>query len=67
MFHARHAGQGTALDLVKMVTETFPSFRDETVFEGRRGTWDLESLERASSCGVAFLCPALSLLLCLDS
>ncbi|KAL1719063.1 hypothetical protein EV715DRAFT_290730 [Schizophyllum commune] len=35
-FHARHASQGTALDLVKMVTETFPSFRDETVFEGRR-------------------------------
>ncbi|KAL1667463.1 hypothetical protein GGF50DRAFT_48437 [Schizophyllum commune] len=35
-FHARHASQGTALDLVKMVTETFPFFRDETVFEGRR-------------------------------
>ncbi|KAL1727142.1 hypothetical protein EV714DRAFT_286708 [Schizophyllum commune] len=35
-FHARHTGQGTALDLVKMVTETFPSFRDETMFEGRR-------------------------------
>ncbi|KAL1705492.1 hypothetical protein EV121DRAFT_279623 [Schizophyllum commune] len=35
-FHARFCRQGTALDLVKMVTETFPSFRDETVFEGRR-------------------------------
>ncbi|KAL1760208.1 hypothetical protein FB107DRAFT_203422 [Schizophyllum commune] len=35
-FHTRFSGQGTALDLVKMVTETFPSFRDETAFEGRR-------------------------------
>ncbi|KAL1673087.1 hypothetical protein EV122DRAFT_223442 [Schizophyllum commune] len=35
-FHIRTKGQGTALDLVKMVTEAFPSFRDETVFEGRR-------------------------------
>ncbi|KAL1686148.1 hypothetical protein GGG16DRAFT_64815 [Schizophyllum commune] len=35
-FHARHSKPGTALDLVKMVTVTFPSFRDETVFEGRR-------------------------------
>uniref|UniRef100_D8PY05 Queuosine 5'-phosphate N-glycosylase/hydrolase n=1 Tax=Schizophyllum commune (strain H4-8 / FGSC 9210) TaxID=578458 RepID=D8PY05_SCHCM len=35
-FHAKFERQGTALDLVKMITETFPSFRDETVFEGRR-------------------------------
>ncbi|KAF5343243.1 hypothetical protein D9758_013411 [Tetrapyrgos nigripes] len=35
-FHRRHAGEGTALDLVKMVTETFPSFRDEFFFEGRK-------------------------------
>ncbi|KAH8114472.1 hypothetical protein DFH11DRAFT_1688975 [Phellopilus nigrolimitatus] len=29
-------GCGTALQLVHMVTETFPSFRDETYFEGRK-------------------------------
>ncbi|KAF8630944.1 hypothetical protein AX17_005301 [Amanita inopinata Kibby_2008] len=36
-FHKRHDGKGTALDLVKMVTETFPSFRDETHLNGRKG------------------------------
>jgi hypothetical protein len=35
-FHRRHDGQGTALDLVKMVIETFPSFRDEYHIEGRK-------------------------------
>ncbi|KAL1745830.1 hypothetical protein HDZ31DRAFT_81702 [Schizophyllum fasciatum] len=35
-FHTRHERRGTALNLVKMVTETFPSFRDEAVFEGRK-------------------------------
>ncbi|KAF8633871.1 hypothetical protein AX15_001203 [Amanita polypyramis BW_CC] len=35
-FHKRHNGQGTALDLVKMVTETFPSFRDETWIDSHK-------------------------------
>jgi len=35
-FHRRHDGQGTSLDLVKMVTETFPAFRDEVYYEGRK-------------------------------
>lgn len=36
-FHERHNGKGTALDLVKMVAETFPSFRDETLIDGNKG------------------------------
>ena len=36
-FQRRHHGQGSALDLVKMVTETFPCFQDETYYEGRKG------------------------------
>ncbi|CAL1712352.1 unnamed protein product [Somion occarium] len=35
-FQSRHDGQGTALQLVKTVVTTFPSFRDETNYEGRR-------------------------------
>ncbi|KAJ7639087.1 hypothetical protein FB45DRAFT_904665 [Roridomyces roridus] len=35
-FQRRHNGNGTALQLVQMVTETFPSFRDEVFFEGRK-------------------------------
>ncbi|KAF9464102.1 hypothetical protein BDZ94DRAFT_1191512 [Collybia nuda] len=35
-FQRKYDGQGTALDLVRMVTETFPSFRDEVFFEGRK-------------------------------
>ncbi|KAJ3825456.1 hypothetical protein F5878DRAFT_541212 [Lentinula raphanica] len=35
-FQRRHDGQGTALDLVKMVTNTFPSFRDEVFYNGKR-------------------------------
>ncbi|KAJ3731187.1 hypothetical protein DFJ43DRAFT_1080399 [Lentinula guzmanii] len=35
-FQRRHNGQGTALDLVKMVTDTFPSFRDEVFYNGKR-------------------------------
>ncbi|KAK7468942.1 hypothetical protein VKT23_003437 [Stygiomarasmius scandens] len=35
-FQRRYEGQGSALDLVKMVTETFPSFRDEFFFEDRK-------------------------------
>ncbi|KAJ4482380.1 hypothetical protein J3R30DRAFT_3459001 [Lentinula aciculospora] len=35
-FQRQHDGQGTALDLVKMVTDTFPSFRDEVFYKGRR-------------------------------
>ncbi|KAH8085422.1 hypothetical protein BXZ70DRAFT_559928 [Cristinia sonorae] len=35
-FQRRHDGRGTALQLVKHITETFPSFRDETIYNGRR-------------------------------
>ncbi|KIK69773.1 hypothetical protein GYMLUDRAFT_34171 [Collybiopsis luxurians FD-317 M1] len=35
-FQRRSNGQGTALDLVKMVTDTFPSFRDEVFYEGKK-------------------------------
>ncbi|KAI0064123.1 hypothetical protein BV25DRAFT_1906853 [Artomyces pyxidatus] len=35
-FQRRHSGEGTALQLVQMVTDAFPSFRDETWLEGRR-------------------------------
>ncbi|KAF7352554.1 Queuosine salvage protein [Mycena venus] len=35
-FQRQHDGQGTALQLVQKVTETFPSFRDEVYFEGRK-------------------------------
>ncbi|KAI0629643.1 hypothetical protein C8Q77DRAFT_1141513 [Trametes polyzona] len=35
-FRNRYHDQGTALQLVKMVTEHFPSFRDESTFQGRR-------------------------------
>lgn len=35
-FQRRHDGEGTALDLVKMVTEMFPCFRDEVYYEGRK-------------------------------
>ncbi|PFH53373.1 hypothetical protein AMATHDRAFT_137901 [Amanita thiersii Skay4041] len=35
-FHRRYNNVGTALDLVKMVAETFPSFRDETCIDGRK-------------------------------
>jgi len=35
-FQRRYNHEGTALQLVQMVTDTFPSFRDEHWFEGRR-------------------------------
>ncbi|KAA1469672.1 hypothetical protein DENSPDRAFT_816777 [Dentipellis sp. KUC8613] len=35
-FKRRYGPEGTALQLVQMVTDTFPSFRDETWYEGRR-------------------------------
>ncbi|KAJ6539612.1 hypothetical protein B0H19DRAFT_1179824 [Mycena capillaripes] len=35
-FQRQHDGAGTALQLVQKVTETFPSFRDEVYFEGRK-------------------------------
>ncbi|ETW81863.1 hypothetical protein HETIRDRAFT_475396 [Heterobasidion irregulare TC 32-1] len=35
-FHSRHGSAGTALQLVQMVTDTFPSFRDEVWLHGRR-------------------------------
>ena len=38
-FHKGRNGKGTALDLVKMVVETFPSFRDETLIDGHKGAW----------------------------
>lgn len=38
-FEERHGGpgQGTALQLVQMVTDTFPAFRDTAEFDGRTG------------------------------
>lgn len=36
-FQRSYDGKGTALQLVQMVTDTFPSFRDETWYEGKRG------------------------------
>ncbi|KAK7040162.1 hypothetical protein VNI00_009968 [Paramarasmius palmivorus] len=33
----RHDGQATAIDLVKLITDTFPSFRDEVYLDGRKG------------------------------
>ncbi|RXW22869.1 hypothetical protein EST38_g2979 [Candolleomyces aberdarensis] len=35
-FQRRHHGDGTALDLAKMAIETFPSFRDEFEYEGKK-------------------------------
>lgn len=35
-FKRRHDNAGTALGLVKLVTDTFPSFRDEVYYEGRK-------------------------------
>ncbi|KAI0077847.1 hypothetical protein K474DRAFT_1642650 [Panus rudis PR-1116 ss-1] len=35
-FQRTYKGRGTALQLVKAVTETFPSFRDESYCEGRK-------------------------------
>ena len=36
-FRERYSDRGTALQLVEMVTETFPAFRDEHMLNGRRG------------------------------
>jgi hypothetical protein len=38
-FQRRYNDDGTALQLVQMVTDTFPSFRDEHWFEGRRSQY----------------------------
>ncbi|KAG1825004.1 hypothetical protein EV424DRAFT_1320710 [Suillus variegatus] len=35
-FQTRYDNQGTALDLVQFVTDSFPSFRDDRMFNGRR-------------------------------
>ncbi|KAH9947636.1 hypothetical protein B0H21DRAFT_807221 [Amylocystis lapponica] len=35
-FLRRYDGRGTALDLVQMITNVFPSFRDETIYKGRK-------------------------------
>ena len=42
-FQREHNGQGTSLDLVKMVTSVFPSFRDEVNYEGRQGIFSPHS------------------------
>ncbi|KAI0696254.1 hypothetical protein BC835DRAFT_1272172 [Cytidiella melzeri] len=36
VFQRRHSGNGTALQLVKMVADVFPSFRDEVTYNGRK-------------------------------
>jgi hypothetical protein len=38
-FQRRYNYDGTALQLAQMVTDTFPSFRDEHWFEGRRSQY----------------------------
>jgi hypothetical protein len=38
-FQRRYDNDGTALQLVQMVTDTFPSFRDDHWFEGRRSQY----------------------------
>lgn len=40
-FYRKYEFQGTALDLVEMVTDVFPSFRDEVNYEGRTGKFFL--------------------------
>lgn len=40
-FMQKTHGGGTALQLVKMVTDTFPSFQDETIYQGQRGAYHL--------------------------
>ncbi|KAF8895629.1 hypothetical protein BD779DRAFT_1500613 [Infundibulicybe gibba] len=35
-FQRRQNNEGTALELVQLITDTFPSFRDEFYFEGRK-------------------------------
>ncbi|TFK24982.1 hypothetical protein FA15DRAFT_756229 [Coprinopsis marcescibilis] len=35
-FHRRYDGQGSAIDLVKMVVETFPCFKDESLFHSTK-------------------------------
>ncbi|KAG6831738.1 hypothetical protein H0H87_004007 [Tephrocybe sp. NHM501043] len=35
-FHRRHKGEGTALQLVQMVVDTFPTYRDEFVVDGKQ-------------------------------
>lgn len=37
-FQRRNGQKGSALQLVQMVTETFPSFRDEVYLNGRKGS-----------------------------
>ncbi|KAF5382442.1 hypothetical protein D9615_002713 [Tricholomella constricta] len=47
-FHRRHNGEGTALQLVQMVTETFPSYRDEVIYNGKKGTYHhISDVDRA--------------------
>lgn len=36
-FDALYGGSGSALQLVQMVTDAFPSFRDECTFGGQTG------------------------------
>lgn len=38
-FQKKHHGKGTALDLAQMVTDTFPSFRDEVWLNGQKSTY----------------------------
>jgi len=35
-FHYQNGGQGTCLDLVRLITNSFPSFRDEILIDGRK-------------------------------
>ena len=43
-FQKRHRGRGTAFDLAQMVTDAFPSFRDEQWLNGQRSACPLPFL-----------------------
>ena len=58
-FQRRQNGQGTALDLVKLIVDSFPSFRDEVYLEGRKGQFDIPSL-----CKYSLLTKYLNLAVC---
>lgn len=36
-FNVKYFNEGTALQLVQMIVEEFPPFRDESLLEGRKG------------------------------
>lgn len=49
-FQMRHNNEGTALELVQMVVDTFPSFRDEIWLDGRKGKLEYRTLPLSNRC-----------------